>query len=400
MTSEAALKRIIELTALLNEHNYNYYVLNRPVIDDRQYDLLLKELEKLEAAWPDLTQADSPAKRVGSDLTKAFASVKHKNPMLSLSNTYSQAELRDFDQRTRKVVDDGLEYVCELKFDGVAIGLTYINGRLERAVTRGDGVQGDDVTANVKTIRSIPLKLRGSDYPQEFEVRGEIFMTRRQFNYLNDQRQLAGEMPFANPRNAASGSLKMQDPAEVAKRGLDCYLYYLLGAHLPFETHYQNLLKAKDWGLRIPEFITHCLSIDDVWNFILHWDVARHELPFDIDGVVVKVNHSRQQQALGFTAKSPRWAIAYKFQSEAAATRLLSVDFQVGRTGAVTPVANLEPVLLAGTVVKRASLHNADIIASLDIRIGDTVFVEKGGEIIPKITGVDVSLRPLEALPT
>lgn len=399
MTREEASEKIIRLTQELNEHNYRYYVLNSPVINDIEFDQLLKELEALETAWPDLIQPDSPTKRVGSDLTKEFSSVEHKYPMLSLSNTYSEGELRDFDKRVRKITGDSVEYVCELKFDGVAIGLTYINGRLDKAVTRGDGIRGDDVTANVKTIKSIPLKLRGTDFPQEFEVRGEIFLTRKQFEKLNSIREDSGEVPFANPRNAASGSLKMQDPTEVARRGLDCYLYYLLGENLPSDLHYNNLQKAKEWGLHIPEYMVRCSNIDDVWEFIKEWELNRHGLPFDIDGVVIKVNSFRQQQALGFTAKSPRWAIAYKFQAQEAVTRLLSVDFQVGRTGAVTPVANLEPVLLAGTVVKRASLHNADIISKLDVRIGDTVFVEKGGEIIPKITGVDFSLRSTDSAP-
>lgn len=396
MDKEKAAHKINELRRIIEEHNYRYYNLNDPVIDDREYDRLLKELETLEASWPEFRDPDSPTQRVGSDLTKEFESVKHKYPMLSLSNTYSEGELRDFDKRVKKAVGD-VEYVCELKFDGVAIGLTYINGRLARAVTRGDGVQGDDVTNNVRTIRSIPLALRGNDYPDEFEIRGEIFMTRKQFLYLNRQREQKGEQPFANPRNAAAGSLKLQDPALVAKRRLDCYLYYLLGSKLPSDSHYDNLQKAKKWGLPVPDYIVRCQSIDDVWEFIKEWDVNRHELPFEIDGVVVKVNSFHHQQTLGFTAKSPRWAIAYKYQSQEAATRLRSVDFQVGRTGTVTPVANLEPVLLAGTVVKRASLHNADIIAKLDVRLGDMVFVEKGGEIIPKITGVDFTLRPPDA---
>jgi DNA ligase (NAD+) len=399
MEKEHALQKIIALTRELNDHNYRYYVLNQPLISDQQYDLLLKELENLEASFPDLIQKDSPTQRVGSDLTKEFASVVHKNPMLSLSNTYSEGELRDFDKRVRKSIGEAVEYVCELKFDGVAIGLTYKNGWLEKAVTRGDGVQGDDVTANAKTIRSIPMQLRGNDFPADFEIRGEIFMTRKQFVHLNKLREEAGDLPFANPRNAAAGSLKMQDPTQVAKRGLDCFLYYLLGENLPFETHYKNLQKAKEWGLHIPEFVVRCHNIDEVWEFIREWETERAQLPFDIDGVVVKVNSIAQQQQLGFTAKSPRWAIAYKYQAQEAATRLLSVDFQVGRTGTVTPVANLEPVLLAGTVVKRASLHNADIIAKLDVRLGDMVFVEKGGEIIPKITGVDFTLRPPDALP-
>ncbi|MBE0663668.1 MAG: NAD-dependent DNA ligase LigA [Bacteroidales bacterium] len=397
MEKAEALQKILELTRELSDHNYRYYVLHEPVIDDFKYDLLLKELEQLEEFWPDLIQPDSPTQRVGSDLTKEFTAVSHKYPMLSLSNTYSQGELMDFDKRVKKAIGEPIEYVCELKFDGVAIGLTYKNGWLEKAVTRGDGVQGDDVTANAKTIRSIPVQLRGKDFPDDFEIRGEIFMTRRQFEQINSRRIEAGDLPFANPRNAASGSLKMQNPSEVAKRGLDCYLYYLLGENLPFETHYKNLQKAKEWGLHIAEYLVRCHNIDEVWDFIKEWETARAQLPFDIDGVVVKVNSMAQQQLLGFTAKSPRWAIAYKYQAQEAATRLRSVDFQVGRTGTVTPVANLEPVLLAGTVVKRASLHNADIIAKLDIRLDDMVFVEKGGEIIPKITGVDFTLRAPEA---
>lgn len=397
MEKAEALQKILELTYELNDHNYRYYVLHNPLIDDFKYDFLLKELEELEKSWPDLIQPDSPTQRVGSDLTKEFAAVSHKYPMLSLSNTYSQGELIDFDKRVRKAIGEQVEYVCELKFDGVAIGLTYKNGWLEKAVTRGDGMKGDDVTANAKTIRSIPVQLRGNDFPAEFEVRGEIFMTRKQFVHLNALREKAGDLPFANPRNAASGSLKMQEPTEVAKRGLDCYLYYLLGESLPFETHYKNLQKAREWGLHIAEYVVRCQNIDQVWEFIKEWETARTLLPFDIDGVVVKVNSIAQQRQLGFTAKSPRWAVAFKYQAQEAATRLHSVDFQVGRTGTVTPVANLEPVLLAGTVVKRASLHNADIIAKLDIRLGDIVFVEKGGEIIPKITGVDFTLRSPDA---
>lgn len=399
MDKKNAHHRIIELTRELNDHNYRYYVLNQPIIEDRQYDLLLKELESLETGFPEFIQKDSPSQRVGSDLTKEFSSVVHKYPMLSLSNTYSEGELHDFDKRTRKAIGGEVEYVCELKFDGVAIGLTYKKGWLEKAVTRGDGLQGDDVTTNAKTIRSIPLQLRGNDFPAEFEIRGEIFMTRKRFEQINKSREESGDLPFANPRNAAAGSLKMQNPKEVAKRGLDCYLYYLLSENLPFETHYKNLQKAKEWGLHIPEFVVRCQTINEVWEFIIEWESARAQLPFDIDGVVVKVNSIAQQQELGFTAKSPRWAIAYKYQAQEAATRLLSVDFQVGRTGTVTPVANLDPVLLAGTVVKRASLHNADIMAKLDVRLGDMVFVEKGGEIIPKITGVDFTLRPPDALP-
>ncbi len=399
MNKASAHQRINELIREINEHNYSYYILNSPSIEDTRYDLLVKELEALENEWPDLVQSDSPTQRVGSDLTREFTTVVHKYPMLSLSNTYSQSELIDFDNRIRKAITGKLEYVCELKFDGVAIGITYINGQLEKAVTRGDGIKGDDVTSNVKTIRSIPLRLRGTDFPAYFEARGEIFMTLKRFELLNKLREETGDPPFANPRNAAAGSLKLQDPAAVARRGLDCYLYDLNGDTLPHETHYENLQEAKAWGLHIPEYMVRCQNIEDVWNFISEWETGRTHLPFDIDGVVVKINAYQQRIQLGFTAKSPRWAIAYKYQAQQASTLLLSIDFQVGRTGTITPVANLKPVLLAGTVVKRASLHNADIISKLDVRIGDTVYVEKGGEIIPKITGVDLMLRSQQAEP-
>ncbi|HNW89527.1 MAG TPA: NAD-dependent DNA ligase LigA [Bacteroidales bacterium] len=390
MDKESAKIRIAELTEEINLHNYRYYSLSDPAISDYDFDMLLEELIKLEKEFPEFALPDSPTKRVGGDITKSFRQVVHKNPMLSLGNTYSEGDLTEFDQRVRKLLPgEDVEYVCELKYDGVAIGLTYDNGSLKYAVTRGDGIQGDDVTANVRTIKSIPLRLFGSDFPAEFEIRGEIVMPRSEFERLNEERLEIGDQPFANPRNAASGSLKMQDSSEVSKRSLDCYLYYLIGENLPYESHYENLMKIRDWGFKAPMYIAKCKTIDDIFEFINYWDKARDELSIDIDGIVIKVNAHDQQKRLGFTAKSPRWAIAYKFKAKQALTRLISVDFQVGRTGAVTPVANLEPVQLAGTVVKRASLHNADIIKKLDVRIGDMVFVEKGGEIIPKIVDVD-----------
>jgi len=393
MNREKAKIRIEQLSKELNDHNHRYYVLSHPVISDYDFDMQLEELVKLEKQFPELALPDSPAQRVGGDITKNFKQVQHNYPMLSLSNTYSEEELEAFDQRVRKAIGDNFQYVCELKYDGVSISLTYVNGLLQRAVTRGNGVQGDDVTTNIKTINTIPLGLSGS-YPSEFEIRGEIFMPLNRFHKFNKQRIENGEEPFANPRNAASGSIKMQDSAEVAKRPLDCYLYFLLGDHLPFNNHYDNLMEAKKWGFQVPSFIAKCENIQQVFNFIYEWDKSRLELPFEIDGVVIKVNDYNQQLDLGETAKSPRWAIAYKFKAERVATRLNSIVFQVGRTGAITPVANLEPVRLAGTVVKRASLHNADIIEALDVRIGDLVYVEKGGEIIPKIVGVDLTKRP------
>ncbi len=399
MNADNPLQQIIGLTRLINEHNHRYYVLSAPVISDQEFDTLLRQLENLEKLYPEFIQPDSPSQRVGSDLTKQFGQVVHKYPMLSLANTYTEEELRDFDQRVRKATGNEVEYVCELKFDGVAIGLTYRNGVLVRASTRGDGTRGDDVTANMRTIRSIPLMIRGRQCPAEFEVRGEVYLTRHQFQKLNAQRIDEGEEPFANPRNAAAGSLKLLDPAEMARRGLHCFLYYLLSDSLPYATHYQNLEVMKSWGFRVSDYRARCRSIDEVTDFIGEVDKGRSEFPFDIDGIVVKVNSIEQQQLLGFTAKNPRWAIAYKFSAEQAATRLLSIDFQVGRTGAVTPVANLQPVLLAGTTVKRASLHNADIIAQLDVRIGDTVIIEKGGEIIPKIISVDLRQRPAHSDP-
>ena len=383
----------------LNEHNYNYYVLNSPTIDDVQYDAMLKELQDIEEKYPECFDPSSPTQRVGSDLNQSFTAVKHKYPMLSLGNTYSEAELAEFDLRIRKVVNVSFDYVCELKFDGASISLTYVDGRLERAVTRGDGEQGDDVTANVKTIRSVPLKLKGDDYPTEFEIRGEIVMPFDVFAALNESRIEAGETPFANPRNSAAGSLKIQNSSEVAKRNLDGFFYYIPGAESPLDGHFENLQKAAAWGFKISSHTKKCSTLNEVFQYIRFWDFERHKLPFAIDGIVIKVNSQRLQQQLGFTAKSPRWAIAYKFKAETASTRLLSVDFQVGRTGAVTPVANLEPVLLAGTTVKRASLHNSDVIEGLDLRYDDMVFVEKGGEIIPKIVGVDKSARFMETQP-
>jgi DNA ligase (NAD+) len=399
MGETEALSRIKELRQQVEWHNHQYYVLSQPRISDYDYDMLMKELIVLEQQYPQYFDANSPTQRVGSDINREFEQSTHRYPMLSLGNTYSEAELTDFDNRIRKALVEDFAYVCELKFDGTSISLNYQNGVLEKAVTRGDGEKGDVVTQNVKTIRSIPLVLQGNDYPRDFEIRGEIILPHEGFEKMNREREIAGEAVFANPRNAASGTLKLQNSAEVARRPLDCFLYYLLGEQLPFDNHYENMLKARSWGFKVSEHARLCRTIDEVFQYINHWDTARHSLPFDIDGVVIKVNSFRQQKVLGFTAKSPRWAISYKFKAEQAATRLLSVDYQVGRTGAITPVANLEPVQLAGTTVKRASLHNADQIAMLDIRIGDMVLVEKGGEIIPKIVGVDVLQRPNDSQP-
>jgi DNA ligase (NAD+) len=399
MDVREAKHRIEELADEIRRHNHSYYVLSRPTISDYGFDLLLEELMRLEKEFPQLAEPDSPTQHVGGGITKEFKQILHKYPMMSLGNTYSEDEIRDFEERIHKTIGDEVEYVCELKFDGVAIGLTYRHGRLVQAVTRGDGIRGDEVTTNVRTIKSIPLKLHGSGYPEEFEIRGEIFLPHASFKKMNAQRQEEGEELFANPRNAASGTLKMQDSAEVGRRNLDAFLYYIPGSNLPFSNHYDGLMAARSWGFKISEYTVKCRSIDDIFDYLNTWDTARHDLPFDIDGVVIKVNDIRQQELLGYTAKSPRWAIAYKFKAEQVTTRLLSVDFQVGRTGAVTPVANLQPVQLAGTVVKRASLHNADIISTLDVRIGDMVFVEKGGEIIPKIISVDLSQRTADAKP-
>jgi len=392
MNKEEARKRIKELTEKLREHNYKYYVLSAPEISDYEFDMMLKELEELEEAFPEFRFPDSPTQRVGGEPVKEFRTVTHKYPMLSLGNSYSEEEIREFDSRVKKTVGPDVEYTCEHKYDGVAIGLTYINGILTTAVTRGDGVQGDDVTNNVKTIKSIPLHLRG-DYPPELEVRGEIFMTITGFQELNREREEIGETPFANPRNSASGTLKMQDPAEVAKRPLDCFIYYTPTELEGIKTHYESLKYLKKIGLKTSGNIAVCKTLDEVFEYIKDWDKGRKELDYDIDGVVIKVNSLEQQKILGNTAKSPRWAIAYKFKAERAETTLLSIDYQVGRTGAITPVANLEPVRLAGTTVKRASLHNEDVIKNLDVRVGDKVYVEKGGEIIPKIVGVNKAAR-------
>lgn len=391
-------QKIEQLRKQINDHNYRYYVLNDPLIGDYEFDALLRELQELEKAYPEFDDPNSPTHRVGSDATNEFRTVEHRYPMLSLSNTYSLDELHEFDVRIRKEVEP-VEYVCELKFDGTAISLTYQDGRLSQAVTRGDGTRGDDVTANVRTIRTVPLRLAGDDYPSFFEIRGEVLMPFRSFERLNREREDIGETPFANPRNAAAGSLKQQSSAETARRELDCTLYALVGDKLPFETHYESLQAARRWGFKVSDQISLCRSIDEIDAFIRHWDKARYDLPFATDGVVIKVNRFADQNRLGYTAKAPRWAVAYKFKAEQARTRLLSVDFQVGRTGAVTPVANLDPVPLAGTTVKRASLHNAEQIALLDIRLGDMVYVEKGGEIIPKITEVELSQRPADSRP-
>lgn len=385
-------EQIEALRTELDRHNYNYYVLSAPTISDREFDEKMKTLQDLEAAHPEYDDPNSPTHRVGSDLSKEFEQVVHKYPMLSLGNTYSEADVRDFYERTARALNEPFEIVAELKFDGTSISVTYENGRMVRAVTRGDGAKGDDVTANVRTIRSVPLRLYGN-YPAALEVRGEILLPWAEFDRLNAEREAQEEPLFANPRNAASGTLKQQNSAVVAARKLDAYFYYVLGEELPADTHYGNLQYARSLGFKISDAIRLCHSIDEVFDYINHWDTERKNLPVATDGIVLKVNSLRQQRLLGYTAKNPRWAIAYKFQAEQAETRLNSVSFQVGRTGAVTPVANLEPVLLAGTVVKRASLHNADIIKSLDLHIGDQVYVEKGGEIIPKIVGVNKEAR-------
>lgn len=413
MNQDQARQRIEVLTAELNEHNHRYYVLNQPTISDFEFDQLLKELEQLEAAHPDLASLNSPTKRVGGDITEKFEKVKHRYPMLSLSNTYSREEIQDWEARVHKSLGElqstdlfsqekSVEYVMELKYDGLAISLTYENGKLLRALTRGDGETGEDITANVRTIRTVPLQLRGN-YPALFDIRGEVFLPRKEFDRLNAERIEQGEEPYANPRNTAAGTLKQQDSGEVAKRALDCFLYFVYGENLPYNNHFDSLTHAADWGFKVPKhtdrYIEKTDTIDGIVKYIEYWDKKRHDLPFDIDGVVIKVNNYDQQEELGMTAKSPRWAIAYKFKAETVTTRLNRITYQVGRTGAITPVANLEPVFLAGTTVKRASLHNADQIEKLDIREGDMVFVEKGGEIIPKVIGVDVAQRKGESLP-
>ena len=386
---------ILRLRQELEQHNYNYYVLSAPTISDREFDEMMKKLQQLEAEHPEYADPHSPTQRVGSDLSKEFAQVAHRYPMLSLGNTYSEEEVKDFYERVARELNEPFEIVAELKYDGLSISLIYEEGKLVQAVTRGDGTRGDDVTANVRTIRSIPLKLMGSGYPVAFEIRGEVLLPWAEFDRLNKEREEQEEPLFANPRNAASGTLKQQNPAIVAARKLDAYFYYLLGEELPAETHFDNLEAARSWGFKIPDVIRKCASLQDIYDYIAYWDTERKNLPVATDGIVLKVNDLRQQRFLGYTAKSPRWAIAYKFQAERAVTRLNSVSFQVGRTGAITPVANLEPVLLAGTTVKRASLHNADIIEGLDLHLGDRVYVEKGGEIIPKIVGVDTEARSM-----
>lgn len=399
MDKHEAEKEIEKLSKEIEEHNYKYYALSNPSISDFEFDKLLEKLIALEKQHPDLIKPDSPSQRVGGFVTKEFQQVKHKYPMISLANTYSEDELNDFDARVRKAVGDEVEYVCELKYDGVAISLIYKNGKLYQGITRGDGVQGDDITVNIKTVRSIPLNLKGHTFPEEFEVRGEIFMPHKMFDKINKEREDIGEEPLANPRNSTSGTLKMQDSAEVARRRLDSTAYYVLGEDLPFTEHYESIETIKKWGFKVSEYVEVVKNMNGVHQFIKKWEERRHSLPFDIDGIVIKVNSLKQQRTLGFTAKSPRWAVAFKYQAERALTKLNSISYQVGRTGVVTPVANLEPVLLAGTVVKRASLHNADIIHKLDVRVGDMVYVEKGGEIIPKITAVEHSKRPHNAHP-
>ena len=387
-------EKIDQLRADLHRHNYNYYVLNAPEISDKEFDDRMRELQDLEKEHPEYQDDNSPTMRVGSDLNKNFTQVAHKYPMLSLGNTYSESEVTDFYDRVKKALNEDFEICCELKYDGTSISLTYENGKLVRAVTRGDGEKGDDVTDNVKTIRTIPLVLHGS-YPESFEIRGEILMPWEVFEELNREKEAREEPLFANPRNAASGTLKLQNSAIVASRKLDAYLYYLLGEELPCDGHYENLQAAAGWGFKTSEHMKKAHSLEEVFEYIRYWDTERKNLPVATDGIVLKVNSMRQQKNLGFTAKSPRWAIAYKFQAERALTRLNKVTYQVGRTGAVTPVANLDPVQLSGTIVKRASLHNADIIEGLDLHIGDMVYVEKGGEIIPKITGVDKDARSM-----
>jgi DNA ligase (NAD+) len=392
MQPKDAKKRIHELSAELKQHNYNYYVLAMPTIADFDFDIKLKELAALEKQFPELLEDDSPTQRVGGEVTKEFETVRHKWPMMSLGNTYNEQELVDFDARIRKAIGDDFEYVVELKFDGLSMSLTYQDGKLLRAVTRGDGVQGDDVTTNVKTIHSIPKKLDEGNYPEHFEIRGEVFMHRKAFERLNNERIEQNEVPYANPRNFASGTIKLQDSKEVAKRPLDCFLYFLYTDKPLFKTHWDSIMAVKSWGFHVCEHTRLCKSISDVLEFIAIWNEKRHDLSYDIDGIVLKVNSYAQQQELGFTAKSPRWAISYKYKAQQAETVLESVSYQVGRTGSVTPVANLKPVLLAGTTVKRASLHNANEILRLDLHEGDSVFVEKGGEIIPKI----ISVNPLK----
>lgn len=407
MIPKEAKHKIQELSKELEQHNYNYYALDKPTISDFEFDKLLEDLIALETQFPEFLSPNSPSQRVGGQITKEFKSVKHKYAMLSLSNSYSIEDVQDFDRRVRdglgmkstNLFDEQIEYVCELKFDGLSISLIYEDGELVQAITRGDGVQGDDVTTNAKTIKSIPLHLKDS-FPEKFEIRGEVFMPRPVFDTLNKEREEIGDALMANPRNAASGSMKMQDSAQVAKRKLDCFLYHVLGENLPTKSHFESMQAAKTWGFKISKHAKLCSGINEVLDFINHWDKERFKLPYDTDGIVIKVNDYKQQKNLGFTAKSPRWAIAYKFKTEQVSTELLEITYQVGRTGAITPVANLKPVQLGGTTIKRASLHNADIIEKLDVRVGDFVFVEKGGEIIPKIIGVDLTKRKPHTHPT
>ncbi len=387
MTAEQ--ERIISLTKVLNQHNYNYYVLSNPTISDFEFDKMLDELTDLEKRFPEFRQPDSPTLRVGSDISNEFKTVAHDYRMLSLGNTYSEGEITEFYNRIVKEIEQKPEIICELKFDGASISVKYENGQFVRAVTRGDGEKGDDVTENIRTVKSIPLSINSEELPDKFEIRGEIIMPHKSFDALNAERIEIGDTPFANCRNATSGSIKLINPKEVAKRGLDCYFYYMMGRNLPAKTHYECMQVLRRAGFKISDHVKLCHSLQEIFDFIHYWDSERRNLPFDIDGIVLKVNSYAQQEMLGFTAKNPRWAIAYKFKAEQVSTRLLSIDYQVGRTGAITPVANLEPVQLAGTIVKRASLHNADQIALLDIRVGDMVYVEKGGEIIPKIVGVE-----------
>ncbi|MBI9069870.1 MAG: NAD-dependent DNA ligase LigA [Salinivirgaceae bacterium] len=398
MDKNIALTKILELRKNLNNYNYKYYVLSESEISDYEYDMMLKELSELESEFPEYFDANSPTLRVGNDINQEFQQREHKYPMLSLGNTYNEEDIRDFDKRVAKVLEgESYKYICELKYDGASISLTYENGQFKHAVTRGDGEKGDDVTANVRTIKSIPLSISGKNIPDIFEIRGEIFIPHSGFIKMNQERENEGLAIFANPRNTASGTLKTQNSSEVAKRPLDCFLYFLQSDYLPTQSHYENLRCCKDWGFKIPEYIEIHDTIEGILEFIEKWNIKRHELPFDIDGIVIKVDSIDQQKKLGFTAKSPRWAISYKFKAEQVSTKLLSVSYQVGRTGAVTPVANLKPVQLAGTTVKRATLHNADIIENLDLHLNDTVYVEKGGEIIPKIVGVEVDKRATDA---
>ncbi len=399
MNQEEARTRIYRLRKELNKHNHSYYVLSQPGISDYEYDLLMQELTGLENKYPDFFDANSPSQRVGSDISENFVQVEHQSPMLSLGNTYSIEELQDFDKRIKKIINEDFEYVCELKYDGTAISLTYLNGKLERAVTRGDGTRGDDVTRNVRTIKSIPLVLRGDNFPDKFEIRGEIIFPKKDFDSINREREARGEIPFANPRNASSGTLKLKNSAEVAKRPLDCQFYFILGDNLPYSSHFENMDVARTWGFKVPAQMEKYNNLEDVFGYIEKWNSERKSLPFGIDGVVIKVNSFKLQSDLGFTAKSPRWAISYKFKAEQVETRLLDVIYQVGRTGVITPVAILEPVVIAGSTVKRASVHNADQLDFMGFNYGDMVLVEKGGEIIPKIIEVVREKRPENSLP-